>query len=276
MNTVFHYLDYQEYLRDYYREKKGENYFFSYRFMGRQVNLDPGFLVKVLQGKNHISIKTIPAFIQLCKMNEKEAEYFKNLVFFGKSKLGTETKRLFKKLLEIQGKDVVDVKKSQYVFYNKWYHSAIRSLIGIKGFKGNYRNLANSLSPKISVDEAKESVQLLKKLGFIQEDKDGYYSLIHKNITTSDRWKSLAVKLFQADTIGLAKESLDRHLKDIRDISTMTIGIAPEDIDEIKELAKEFRQSILKIKSGNSKASCVYQVNIQIFPLTKVEKRKYE
>lgn len=276
MNTVFHYLDYQEYLSDFYKENKRENYFFSYRFMGRQVGLDPGFLVKVLQGKNHISKKTIPAFIKLCKMSKKEAEYFTNLVFFGKSKSGIETKRLFKKLLDIQGIDVFNVEKNQYAFYDKWYHSAIRSLIGIKGFNGNYRKLANSLSPKITVNEAKQSVKLLKNLGLIQEKKDGSYSLSHTNISTGDRWKSLAVKLFQADTIGLAKESLDRHQKDIRDISTMTIGIAPEDIEKIKQLAKEFRQSILKIKSRGSQASCVYQVNVQIFPLTKVEKRKYE
>jgi uncharacterized protein (TIGR02147 family) len=76
--------------------------------------------------------------------------------------------------------------------------------------------------------------------------------------------------------LELAKESLENHPKENRDIATMTIGIAPEDLDEIKQLAKEFRQSILKIKSKGSKANCVYQVNTQIFPLSKVEKRKHE
>ena len=43
MNPLFTYLDYQEYLRDYCRGRKRETSFFTYRYMGRKLGLDPGF-----------------------------------------------------------------------------------------------------------------------------------------------------------------------------------------------------------------------------------------
>ena len=44
MKKIFEYLDYQEYLRDFYASHKQENPYFSYRYMGRRLSLDPGFL----------------------------------------------------------------------------------------------------------------------------------------------------------------------------------------------------------------------------------------
>lgn len=270
MVNIFQYFDYQEYLRDYYIKRKEENYFFSYRFMGKQINLDPGFLVKVLQGKIHIAKKTIPDIIKLCKLNEKEAEYFENLVLFCKTKSQSETKRLFKILLDLRGMVAAEIEPQQYEFYQKWYHTAIRAVIGIDGFTGDYKKLAHRLSPKITIKEAKESIILLERLGFIVQNSEGVYEIATKSITTGSQWKSLAIRLFQEDTIQLAKESLERHHKDIRDISTMTVAIAPEDIEEIRQLAQEFRNSILQIKGSKEKASSVYQVNVQIFPLTEM------
>ncbi len=272
MIQVFDYLDYQEFLRDYYRERKKENFFFSYRFMGRYLKLDPGFLVKVLQGKNHISKRSISPICEFCKFSEQEASYFHSLVLFGKAKTKKESKELFEKLLSFRGMDTSTVEKNQYAFYQKWYHTAIRSLIGMHGFDGDYKKLSSMLSPSIGVKAAKESVNLLTNLGFVEQNGQGDFLLTKKSITTGEKWNSLAVRLFQEQTIELAKESLERHDKELRDISTMTIAIAPEDIDEIKELAREFRKSILQIKGSNIRASSVYQVNMQIFPLSEVTK----
>jgi hypothetical protein len=33
-------------------------------------------------------------------------------------------------------------------------------------------------------------------------------------------------------------------------------------------LAREFRRSVLQLKTDNTVADCVYQVNVQVFPLT--------
>ena len=272
--NVFDYFDYRKYLKDYYETRKKENFFFSYRYVGNKVDLDPGYLVKVLQGKHHIAQKTISKVVKLCGLNEKEAEYFENLVYFGKAKTEKQIKLYFEKLLSLKGAKSKKTEPHQYEYYQKWYYSAIRSLIGCVGFRGNYKELAEKLSPKISVKEAKSAIKLLKDLKFIKKKVDGSYALTDSLITTGDEWRSIAIRQFQRETIHLAEESLNRHPKEVRDISTVTMGINLEDLEEIRELAKEFRSSVMKFAEKSRDPDSVFQLNIQLIPLTHVKGKK--
>ncbi|MDG5816880.1 TIGR02147 family protein [Chitinispirillales bacterium ANBcel5] len=270
MRPVFDYMDYQAYLRNYYEEKKRETTFFSYRYMGRRLGLDPGFLVKVLQGKMHLSVKAASAVSKLCKFTNSESEYFECLVRFARSSSPEENKIYFEKLMEIRGVDAQIVAVRQYDFYKKWYHSAIRSLIGFYPFAGNYEELAKKLAPPITQEQAEESIKLLLELGFIEKDSDGKYSLTENIITTGDSWKSAMISAYQEETIKLAGEAIDRFSKEVRDISTMTVSARVKDLETIKELARKFRQSVLQLCSEHT-GEVVYQVNLQVFPLSDTE-----
>ena len=97
--------------------------------MGRKLDMDAGYLVKILQGKYHLSAKKIPVVVQFCKFDDKESEYFENLVLFCKAKSESETKLYFEKLLTMRTVGVKALDGMQYSFYQKWYHSAIRAAI---------------------------------------------------------------------------------------------------------------------------------------------------
>ncbi len=49
MLSIFDYLDYRIFLKDFYEKKKNENSFYSYRYMGNKVGVDPGNIVKIFQ-----------------------------------------------------------------------------------------------------------------------------------------------------------------------------------------------------------------------------------
>jgi uncharacterized protein (TIGR02147 family) len=207
-------------------------------------------------------------------MEENEAEYFENLVYFGKAKTDKQIKLYFERLLSLKGAKTKKTEPYQYEYYQKWYYSAIRSLVGCLGFKGDYKTLAEKLSPKISVKEAKNAIRLLEKLKFIEKNNGGTYKLTETLITTGDEWRSIAIKQFQKETIHLAEESLTRHPKEVRDISTVTMGIAYEDLEEVRDLAKEFRSSVMKFAEKCQDPDSVYQLNIQLIPLTEVKRKK--
>src|SRR6185369_4159464 len=76
------------------------------------------------------------------------------------------------------------LRQDQFQFYSKWYHSVIRSLIEMAGFKDDFKRLAAALSPRITAREAEASVRLLEKLGLIVKNADGVYQATHKTITT--------------------------------------------------------------------------------------------
>lgn len=270
MREVYNYLDYQEYLRDFYDEQKEKSSWFSYRYMGNKIDLDPSFLVKVLQGKMNLSIKSIPRVAQFCGLEGPELEYFETLVRFGRAKTAKENKLYFDKLIAMSSLPSHNLTEEQYAFYSKWYHLTVRQVLQYYDWKEGYAELGRQLSPRISAREARESIELLKKLDLIATDENGNYKPTDKIVTTGDSWRSAAIHSYQKETIELAKESLDRHPKEIRDISSITISVNHKDLEEIRRLTAEYRKSLLSMKTGNGESDAVYQVNIQVIPTTEI------
>lgn len=270
MKSIFEYIDYHEYLRDFYTEKKAENHNFSYRYMGMKLHLDAGFVAKVLQGKMQLALSSISHVAQFCKLNYRESEYLEALVRFCRAKDKQEVKVYFDQMMQLKGINASILDERQYQFYTKWYYTAVRSLLGFYPFNGDFRALGLKLSPAISAQEAQEAIELLLELGLIQQDESGYYKLTSSMISTGQTWRTEAIHQFQKETLTLAREALDRHPKEHRDISTITLAVSHKDLEAIRLKAQEFRQALLQLKTGHDIQDCVYQINIQVLPLTQM------
>jgi uncharacterized protein (TIGR02147 family) len=238
------------------------------------VDIDQSYLAKVLIKARHIAEKSVKKFIEYFSFDQQEAEYFETLVHFIKAKSDKESKLFFEKLLSFKELKTNVLTSDQYEFYRKWYYSAIRSLLQFYDFHGDYKELAELLTPPISVKEAKQAIKLLERLQLIRRDASGRYELVDKAITTGSEWRSLAIQSFQEETIEMAKESLARHKKEQRDISTITMNIGPEDLQRLKELTQQFRNTVIRYVNDNASPENVYQMNVQLYPLTKVSRKK--
>ena len=274
MQSIFDYLDYRLFLLDFYETQKKKHSFFSYRYMSGKIGLDAGYLVKILQGKLHLPEKYINTLCSFCKFSEKETAYFRTLINFNKAKSEAQIRIHFEKLMSFSSPGKQRIEKFQYEFYRKWYYTAIRSLIGICRFSDDIESLSRMLTPPVSSREVKKAVELLVKLDMIKKDGDGYYTLSNAFVTTGESWQSLAIRDFQRETIRLAGESLDRHHKKDRDISTVSVAVNKKDLPELKLRITEFRDAILKLAENSDDPDCVYQLNVQLFPMadTTVEK----
>lgn len=124
------------------------------------------------------------------------------------------------------------------------------------------------LSPPVSAREARQSVALLVKLGLVARAPDGYLVVTSTHITTGEKWHSLAVRNFQNETLRLAQEALTRHPREVRDISTVTVGISRSQLPMLRERIAEFRQSIMRMAEENQNPDDIYQLNVQLYPLT--------
>ncbi|NLD93226.1 MAG: TIGR02147 family protein [Fibrobacter sp.] len=272
MCSIKKYLDYRDYLHDYYISKKEANAHFSLRYFGSKISIDPSHLVKIFQHQRHIGNASIEKIIDHCGFNASEAEYFANLVRFNKAKTTHDSKLYYEKMLSVKGVGAYALEKHQYEYYTKWYHSAILTFLDFYPFTNDYAALAAKLTPPITEYKARKSIELLHKLGLIKkraensDGKKGSWELTHKIITTGQR--SLAVRSFQESTIELAKESLERHAPEKRNISTVTITVAEKNLDRVNEIITQARENILKLAFDEEHPDKVYQLNIQLFPLT--------
>lgn len=269
LQEIYRYYDYQKFLNDFYQEKKSASPFFSYRFISRKVGIDHALVVKIFQGKRHISSKSIPAFAGLLELSRRQAEYFELLVLYGKAKTDREIKHYFEKLLGYTGVISKKVEADQYEFYQKWYYTAVREIIHLHSFTGDFVNLAKMVEPSITPAEAKRSVRLLERLGFIRKNEQGIYQQTAHFITTGEEWKSIAIRSFQKEAMLLAVKALDVIPKEERDISTVTITIDEDKFDLLRERIRAFQQELVDISAGCQNVSRVYQVNLQVFPMSK-------
>jgi uncharacterized protein (TIGR02147 family) len=273
MVNVFDYLNYQSFMKDYYEARKRQNAFFSYRFMGRVLDMDPGFLVKVMQGKILLPERAIPAVAKLCKLGEKEAEYFGALVHYGRAKAPEDVKASFEKLIALRGMESRPLEPGQYEYYKNWYHGAIRALLTFWDFRGDYAALAARVHPPISEEDARDSVELMERIGILRRDGEGRYEVLGPPITTGEKWRSAAIRRYQQESIELALQSLLADPKGIRDISTVTVAVRFSDLEEIRTRIKELRQSLMHMMADSGEPDCVYQINFQAFPMTAVDAR---
>jgi uncharacterized protein (TIGR02147 family) len=271
MINIFDYLNYQSFMKDYYEARKRQNSFFSYRFMGKVLGMDPGFLVKVMQGKILLPERAIPPVAKLCKLGEKESEYFEALVQYGRAKTPEDIKFRFDKLITLRGLESRPLEPNQYDYYKKWYNGAIRALLTFWDFQGDYAALAARVHPAISEAEARESVDLLEKTGIIRRNPAGKFEVLGPPITTGEKWQSTAIRNYQQESIELALQSLVKDSKSVRDISTVTVAVRFADLEEIKARIKELRQSIMHMMVDSGEPDSVYQINFQVFPMTSVD-----
>ncbi len=273
--TLFDYLDYREFLRDFFKEQKRRHFYYSFRYIAQKTGIDPAHLARVFQSKRHLSQKSLDSIVSLLKLTDDEQVFFTRLFAFNTARTEREAKRAFEEILAFGGVKSKTLHAGQFRFYTKWYYTAVRALIAMRLFtERDYAAIARSLSPSISLSEAKDAVRLLLELGLVETGSDGILRVLDTHISTGPKWRSIAVKAFHSETIKLAGESIERHPREVRDISTVTVGIKRSRMDEIRQRIVEFRSSIMHLAEEDTDPDEVYQLNIQLFPLTDTSSKK--
>jgi len=274
LKSIFDYLEYREYLKDHYESNKQRNSFFSYRYIAAKTGIDSSFYVKVLQKQLHISAKALPALISFLNLNKKESDYFTLLVKFNRAKNRDEMKLYFEKLIEFREPRTRTLDAEKYEYYSKWYYVAIRELLNYCPFDGDFKSLAAKLNPPISEAKARKAIELLVKLCLVKKRDDGYYELTDQFITTGESWNSIAVENYQRETIRLAGESIRRIPKQDRETSTVTVSVSWKCFRAMKERLREVRKELLEMARIDNNPDGVFQINFQVFPLTRADHRE--
>jgi uncharacterized protein (TIGR02147 family) len=276
MPNISEYTDHRKFLNDYYEETKARNRNFSYQVFSEKAGIkSKGFLHNVIRGSRDLSKSNVFGLIQAMRLNKKESEYFENLVAFNLAGSLDERKHYYERLCTIGNQKaswkVHTVRREQYEFYSKWYHSIIRSLIDLHGFHGDYERLARSVSPRIRPLQAKKSVELLLRLGLVKKERDGSFRVADKCIATPGEVLNLAVANFHNEMGTRALEALNALPLDKRNFSAMTLGISEETYREICEDIYSLRRKILEKAESDKNAHTVYQLNFQFFPVSTVD-----
>jgi uncharacterized protein (TIGR02147 family) len=273
--NLFTYDDYRIYLKDSYRFLKETRKAFSFRYFSREAGFaSSNFLQLVMSGKRNLSPHSIPKFAKALKLNQQETEFFENLVMFNQASTSAEKSRHYQKMIHSRRyREINQLAPSQFEYFSHWYYAAVRELVELPGFQEDSHWIAGQVSPAITKAQAQKALRLLQRLNMLKRGSDGKLEQVDRTITSGPEVRSVAVKNFHREALALASDALDHVPPAERDVSGAMFSVPEARIVEIKEKIQHFRKALLASVAGYPEpADRVYQLNLQLFPVTKGKK----
>jgi len=252
---------------------KSTTSFFSYQYFAEKAGFKAkSFVHKVIKGERALSQNRLFTIARVLNLKGREIEFFEALVHFNDATTAQEREYYLNRMQGAEPKhDGMRLQKNQYEYFSTWYHAVVRELVTQRHFDNDYKKLAAAVEPAITPKEARDSVELLLQLGLIKKnDKTGLYEYSDLYVTTRETVVSVAVNKYQRETMDLARKAHENEERDMRDFSTLTIGVSLEGYKRIRRELKDFRAHIGRIVAEDNPADRVYQVNYQIFPVSNI------
>ncbi len=270
MKTIFEYLDYRLYLKDYYFEKKRMSKF-SFREFSKMAGFSsPVFIKLVIEGKSNLRNSSIAKLSHALGLVKTERAFFENLVLFNQAKNIDGKMKYLEKLKKSTStlKSYV-LTDEHFEYFSQWYHAVVKELLNAMEFSGDYAGLAGTIYPPVKVAEVEQSVRLLERLGLVKADEKGVLRATQQFVsTTGISMQALAVKNVQRKMAQLAADAIDSVPAEQRDISGVSIGISQEGFTKAQEELARCRQRLLEIAAEDKQSDRVYRANLHLFPLS--------
>ncbi len=270
---IFEYTCFRLFLRDLLVFTKSEKPFFSYRYFSQKAGFtSPNFLKLVIDGKRNLSHPSIEKFVKGFSLSLSEADFFNQLVLFNQADKPLERARFAENISRTLGKRKIHhLQKSEFNYYSKWFNIALRELVATKSFREDPEWIAQQFHPMLSASDVGKSLRDLEALGLLSRTSDGKLVPNESSLNTENEVASSMISLYHKKMLQLAGESIDRTPREWRELSAICIPISLSKAQDIKERIQKFREEILLLAKEDDQREAVYQLNLQLFPLTKIK-----
>jgi len=273
MTPIVEFINYRNYLCEWFEEKKSNNSKYSYRMLSRLLkSKSPSFLKDVIKGTKNINDEQRDRLIQLMELNQMEREYFIHLVLLEQSsdsEVKNSSMEQISAIRRLEGAKRIEGESYRYL--SRWYCPVIREMSLLPNFQCNPEWIAQRLTPPISVEEAQQALQILSDLSMLDIRSETDFSTKDGSLTTELQVQGLAVNNYHQQMLGLAQESVLRFLEDERHLLGVTVSISNSQIPELKKELNIMVARILDLCESNSNPKDqTIQVGLHMFPLSKV------
>jgi uncharacterized protein (TIGR02147 family) len=271
MPNIFDYRDYRRYLADLFEVKKAQSKSFSYRAFSLRAGLSsPSYLKMVQEGQRNLTAKTIEQFAKGLALKKREKRFFEALVEFNQCQDPLKKSLLFQSILKLSSiRDSKDLSEEQYEFLANWQNIALYVLIGTDNFQGEIEWIAKRLD--LTQAQVQRALKLLESLDMIERDAQRGWRQACGAVSTKDEIRNSAVIQFHHDMIQRSLEALRSTQPKDREFNSATVSVSKENLKELQTLIRDFRKKVNEITSSYTYTDEVYQLNIHLFPITKLE-----
>ena len=280
---VADYMDYRLFLADFYRFKKDSTKHllrpYNYAIFSAAADIkSPNYLKMIIEGKRNLSDDMIGKFAKACSLNKSQSDEFKLLILFNQSEDPADRNYALKKLSEYR----VDQKLKHGEFDRKvfekvpnWIGWIIYALADQEGVSFDVAQLKKALRGKASETEINHALnQLLSSGELVKDPQTGMVTKGQPKEVAEEIPPALIRKL-QMQLMYLGLESLYQDEPDQREFGSLTLSLTEREFNDIKFKLRQLRKSLHKensIARMNDKGERVYQLNLQLFPVSNASK----
>ncbi|MAF90166.1 MAG: TIGR02147 family protein [Bdellovibrionota bacterium] len=273
---VSHYLDFRDYLRDYYLHQKQTQRNYTYAVFSARADIkSPNYLKLVIDGKRNLSDSMIPKFAKALALTKEETEDFRYLVRYSQAKDGDTRNFHLRELHDLRVKHQLDrgeINKDIWEKIPGWISWVIYEMVAQRGMNFTAKEIQRKLRPKVSIDEIEAAIQRLVDLGEISIDEEtGEAKKLRDVIKTPEEIPVALVKKIQAEFINLAMESLFNDSPKDREFGALTLCMNRDEFERLKfdlrKLRKKYHRDTAVARSTEG-GERVYQFNVQLFSIT--------
>ncbi len=272
------YTNYRDYLRDVfeYRRKRTEGQLRPYSYSDFSAAADirsPNYLKMIIQGDRNMSLDMCKKFGRALRFDKTEQAEFEALVFYGQEKDPLQRNKYLKQLSEIRSQNALASGAIDAETWEKvpgWLSWVLYALIDQEGVNFTSENLKNLLRHRVTDKQINEALNKLTEAGDI-EIVDGKASKKSHMISGAEKIPTALVRKLQAELIYLGLESLYKDEPTEREISGFTMAMTEDEYNwvrhELRKVRKDIQTKLMMAREKNQ-GQKVYQVNIQLFPLS--------
>lgn len=247
--------------------RKNRNAAYSMRAFSRLLDIPSGRVSQILSEKRRLTPELAQKIAERLNFDPLETKNFLTAI--------ADQKNFRKNKVEVAKNTKVNVlnilSQDQFQSIAEPLHFEILSLLETKKCKSDPQWLAGRL--QTSVVEIRACIDRMIRLGMIVS-KNGKLKLTKNNGYTVDaKTRSTAIRAAHAKMIEAAKNSIEGVEADLRDISSITIATNLKKLELAKTMIVDFRRELTKVLEADTKEE-VFRLNIQFFPVTKLESRK--
>lgn len=271
MNNIQQFTDYRTFLTAYVQETKRAKPSWSYGAWAQSLGLKTtSSITKIMQGQREPGPEVTEKLIKYFHFNQKQAQYFRDLVRLQKIK---NDPRLSVLLMQKMGKDHPDASlrimdDKVFLTISNWYFLALRELCRARYFKEEPEWISQQFHFKVTSRDISQAIKALLDIQLLKRDKQGRLKIVDGRIDTTTDIASEAIKLYHEQMLTHAREAIRKFSTREREITSTSLLMSSKNIGKAKTLIREFRDNFEKLMEEDS-GDQVYQIQIQLFPLTK-------
>ena len=268
MKPIIEYIDFRQYMRDFYEERKRRSAF-TWREFSRIAGFSSSAYMKVVcDGASKLSKIGVERVGAAMSLTGFEMDYFRAMVKFGQADSEEKKKAAYGEMLAVAKQYKIRVLSGDlFEYYDSWRNPVLRELAPLMP-GATPGEIAKKIYVETSAQEVRESLDFLTKTGLLKKKDDGTLVQSESSVKGATDATRLALRGMHRQMSELATPALDLP-KEERNFSGVTMGVSRESYARIVDVLNECRKKIIAIAGEENNIEQVYRVNLQLFPLTR-------